>query len=1101
VPAQVPDGVTATYSQQYRRCGKPSCPLCAAGGRGHGPYWYAYWREEGRTRTRYLGKQPPLEVAVPQPPPTAQHEPSAAAPVIPPGRSGLRVRTLGGFALWRDNQQIAVERWERQQIGALLKWLLGAPGQRLTRDEVSERFWSESDPQRGRANLRVLVHRLRRVLGDQAGGASVVQVEGEVLTLRQGSAAAEWLDAEGFVRAGRAALAGQDAAACRAALARYTGDYLPDDAYAEWAVERREQLRQLRHALLLHLAALCAASGAREEAEGSLRAVLADDRCQEEAALALMRLCAATGRRGQALRVYRRLAEALREDLGLAPEAATQALARSLAGQQAAAPAPAVPDGAPHNLPAALTSFVGRQRELAALRAVLVPMPGAADTLPCRLLTLTGPGGAGKTRLALRLADELLDEPGAYPDGVWLVELASLRDPALLPDRVAQVLAIEEQGARPLADTLAAQLKTRRLLLILDNCEHLLDASAELAAHLLIQCPALRMLATSREALGVAGEQPWPIPALSLPQATTAGPIGHLLESEAARLFLVRARVQRPSLSVTETNAGAVARICRHLEGIPLALELAAARVGALDLDQIAARLSESFGLLSGGPRTAPRRQRTLRATLDWSYDLLDEPERLLLRRLAVFAGGCTLEAAEAVCAGEEIPTQEVLDRIGGLLRKSLLVLDEQAGEIRYRLLETVRQYAQEHLAGSIEEVAVRTRHLHWCLTLAEAAEGALRGPEQQVWLVRLEQEHDNLRAALRLARERGEQHVGLRIAGALWRFWDVRGHGSEGRRWLEELLVCAGARGPSAGEAAIRAKALNGAGNLAYMQDDYARARALHEESLALRRELGDMRGIAISLNNLGNVAEVQGDYTRARALLEESLALDRQLGDIWGLAGSLSNLGRVAQVQGDYAWARTLQEESLALRRDLGDRRGIAYSLINLGRVVQLQGDYAQARALQEQSLALFRELDDRRNIAYSLSSLGNVACDQGDCARATRLHEESLTMHRELGDKEGIATNLEGMARAATAPCAAPEILARASRLFSAAAALREAIGTPLPPSARAGYERATAAVRAAAGEAAWSAAWADGQTLTLEQTIDLALAGCSVVTALE
>jgi tetratricopeptide (TPR) repeat protein len=543
--------------------------------------------------------------------------------------------------------------------------------------------------------------------------------------------------------------------------------------------------------------------------------------------------------------------------------------------------------------------------------------------------------------------------------------------------------------------------------------------------------------------------------------------------------------------------------------------------------------------LLTGGPRTAPRRQQTLRATLDWSYQLLSEPERMLLRRLAVFAGGWTLEAAEAVCAvaGGGPAAEEVLDLLGRLVGHSLVLVEDAAGVARYQLLETVRQYGAERLAESGEQVDAERRHAAYYVALAEEAEARLTGAEQTAWLAQLEREHDNLRAVLRRTHERGEQEVGLRVAGAVWRFWDVRGYVSEGRNWLEGLLAGVEAQTPVAAASAIRVKALNGAGVLAETQGDYARAQALHEGCLALCRELGDERGSANSLSNLGNVARRQGDYARARALHEEGLALRRALGDKNGLAGSLANLGNAADEQGDYARARALHEDSLALRRELcdkrgmaialnnlgnvanaqgdytlagmyyeesltlcrelGDRRRIASSLSNLGNAVQKQRDYARAWALQEESLHLCRELGDKQGMAFALTNLGSVAYMQGEYARARVLHEESLALFWELGDKNNISEILEELARPATAPGTAPEILLRAVRLFGAAAALREAIGTHRRPDEVEGCERATVAMRAAVGESAYKAAWAEGQAMPLEEAVALALSGPAAV----
>jgi non-specific serine/threonine protein kinase len=579
-----------------------------------------------------------------------------------------------------------------------------------------------------------------------------------------------------------------------------------------------------------------------------------------------------------------------------------------------------------------------------------------------------------------------------------------------------------------------------------------------------------------------------------------------LLEYDACRLFVERARVQQPEFALTPHNAFALAQLCERLDGMPLALELAASRLRVLSLEQLCERLQDRFRLLRGGSRTAPSRHQTLRALIDWSYERLEPEEQMLLQRLSVFAGGWTLEAAERVCAGESLQAWEVLDLLTALVDKSLVVYaagEEESG--RYHLLETIRQYARERLAESAEGAALRDRHRDYFLRLAEEADPQLTGPEQGLWLERLEAEHANLRAAMEGDLKAGETGNGekentekentekealspaaearLRLAGALWRFWAVRGYLGEGRAYLAEALGRAGA-GERTKE---RAAALNGAGILAWNQGDYGAARASHEESLAIRRELGDKQGIASSLNNLGNVAWNQGDYGTARALYEESLALLRELRHRLGIAHSLNNLGNVAFHQGDYGTAKALQEESLALWRELGDKQGIAGTLNNLGNVARNQGDYGAARASHEESLAIRRELGDKQGIAASLNNLGNVAWNQGVYGTAGALYVESLALWRELGNRQGIAASLEAFARLAGAE-GQPE---RATRLWGAAEALRAAIGSPLPPSEREEYDRQVAAVREAMGKETFAPAWAQGRAMTLEQAIEYTL----------
>jgi predicted ATPase/class 3 adenylate cyclase len=601
-----------------------------------------------------------------------------------------------------------------------------------------------------------------------------------------------------------------------------------------------------------------------------------------------------------------------------------------------------------HNLPVQLTSFIGREREMAEVRRLL------ATT---HLLTLTGAGGSGKTRLALQIAADLVEE---YTDGVWLVELAALSSPALVPQAVAAVLGVREEPGRPLTQTLADCLRPKSLLLLLDNCEHLLSACAPLISSLLSACAKLRILATSREGLSIVGEQTYRVPSLSLPDPNDLPPLESLRECEGVRLFVDRAILGQPTFTITEANAAGVAQVCRRLDGIPLAIELAAARVRALSVEQIAARLDDRFRLLTGGSRAALPRQQTLRSLIDWSYDLLTEPERALLRRLSVFAGGWSLDAAEAVCADfglssdqppiqnpkSEIQHEEVLELLTQLVDKSLVVYEEQTG-LRYRLLETVRQYARDRLLDANEADAVRDQHLSFFLGLAEAAAGPLdKGPG--AWAGALEPiilEYENLCAALEWCESNEANTVsGLRLATALVGFWWGRGYLSVGQGHLTALL----SRPGGAGCTIARARAVEGASKLAYLRSELDIARSLGEESLALWQELGDARGIIRSLRALGHVALSQRDPVRARAMYEESLARSQELGDEYYLALSFDSLGSVVAVEGDPAAASSLHEEALSLYRRLNHWGGVAWTLCNLGRVAALLGDHTRAVAL---------------------------------------------------------------------------------------------------------------------------------------------------------
>jgi len=645
-----------------------------------------------------------------------------------------------------------------------------------------------------------------------------------------------------------------------------------------------------------------------------------------------------------------------------------------------------------NNLPfLQLTSFIGREREMTEIKTQLAT---------ARLVTLMGPGGTGKTRLALQVAADLLEQ---FPHGVWMAELAPLSDPALVPQTVATVFGVREQPGRALLDTLTDYLRARELLLVLDNCEHLIEASAQLAHSLLRGCPKLRILATSREALSTAGEVAHRVPPLARPDPRRVVSLEGLTQFDAARLFMERAVLSKPAFVVTDTNAPAVAQVCYQLDGIPLAIELAAARVKVLSVEQIAQRLDDRFRLLTGGSRAGLPHHQTLRAAVDWSYDLLSEPERVLFARLSVFAGGFVLEASEAICAGDGIAAEDVLDLVGHLVDKSLLVTEAVDGDLRYRMLETIRAYSREKLTATGQADLVRRQHLDWFLALAEHAEPKLCGPNQVAWLQRLDLEHDNFRASLDWSRSTSaDVEAGVRLAGVLHRFWVLHGYLREGREWLEGGLA-------SQASSAVRAKAAYGAGVLAYHQGDYARAEPLCQGSLGLFRAQGDLLGVALSLNILGSVARNRGDYVQATSLLEESLALSRRLGHEWALAEALNISGVTARNRRDYPRAKTLLEEGLGLWRQLGDNWGLAFALGSLGAVARFQGDYGRARVLQEESIALRRQLGDKFTLAISLNSLGAVLLDQGDYDRARELFEECLALCRELGNKLDAAAAL--------------------------------------------------------------------------------------------
>jgi predicted ATPase/class 3 adenylate cyclase len=645
----------------------------------------------------------------------------------------------------------------------------------------------------------------------------------------------------------------------------------------------------------------------------------------------------------------------------------------------------------PNNLPLQVTSFIGREKAIEEVKSLLQKT---------RLLTLTGSGGCGKTRLSLQVAADLLEE---YPDGVWLVELASLSDPALVVQATAQAVGVTEEANQPLQRTLLEHLKTRRLLLLLDNCEHLLSACAQLADTLLRSCPHLHLLASSREPMSIAGELTYRVPSLSLPDPSTPQTPETLSQYEAVRLFIERVQFHQPTFSVTDRNAPALASVCHHLDGIPLAIELAAARIRSLSVEAIEARLGERFRLLTGGSRTALPRQQTLRAAIDWSYDLLTEAEKTLLQRLSVFAGGWRLAEAEAVGSGEAVEEWEVLDLLTSLVDKSLVLYEEREDQERYRLLETVRQYAGERLGQSEETEQVQERHLTCFLALSEAARGHLMGADQVDWYDRLEAEYDNLRAALTWCEQTPEgTGSGLRLIGALGSFWEVRAHWVEGQTWCERMLSRAEAQADAAG----RASALIVAGALARVQGRKALALGHLEESLTLSQGLEDRAGMALALLHLGQVRDGEEDPLPAKACYEESLALFRESGNKHGIARATGGLALSTWRQREETRAQAMMEEALHLQREVGDRRGIADCLVTLGKTAGVRGDLEAGRGLLEEALTFAREIQDRNVICDIFSTLATWAFQGGDYPAAQALLEQGMTIARAARDRRSIS-----------------------------------------------------------------------------------------------
>ncbi len=715
------------------------------------------------------------------------------------------------------------------------------------------------------------------------------------------------------------------------------------------------------------------------------------------------------------------------------------------------------------NLPEGQEALIGRDREV---RAVV------EELWLTRLLTVVGPGGTGKTRLAREAGRALLHE---FPDGVYFVELTAIRDPEAVVTAIAQVLGVREGASSSIHEAVADALRRRELLLVLDNFEHVIGAAPGIV-RLLGEAPGVKMVVTSRERLRVSEEREYALAPLEVPPAEEEATDEALMRYGAVALFVERARAARSNFELNEKNDRAVAEICRRLEGLPLAIELAAARLRLLTPEALLGRLEKQLQLLAGGARDVPERQQTMRATIAWSYDLLEEDERTAFERLSVFSGGWTLEAADEVMDGD------ALDALEQLADKSLVAVEEHGGEMRSRMLETIRQFAAEKLRERGEEAAVRAAHAAWVVQFAEAGVREYEGPGAARWLAQLDREQENVRAAIEWSLgESDAPEAALRLSAAMAPFWFVRGRWGEGRSWLERALR--GDRAPSV----VRATALYWIGRMARAQGSYERARELVGESLALSREIGDRRGAARSLGELGLIAYLfEGDLEATESLSREALALHEAAGDEWGYAQSLGIFARIAETRGDTENLDAVLEQTLAIYRKLGDRRQVATQLYNLGNFAQRRGEYAKATELLEESLTLAREFDDRPLVARVTHFLGNVAGSQGDHARAATLRAKAARAYKAMGDRNMLAVLFEDVI---------PELLdrglaERVGRLLGAMAALEASGALPPPSPADTAEMEFRASVLEILGDADAEAAMEKGRRLTLDQALKLA-----------
>ncbi|MGH8896269.1 MAG: BTAD domain-containing putative transcriptional regulator [Egibacteraceae bacterium] len=1070
----------------------------------------------------------------------------------------MEFRILGPLEVVDRGHPVAVGG-ERQR--ALLALLLMRPNEVVSVDRLLDGLWEGSPPQSGRKTLRSHVSRLRKVLGGAAKARLLARASGYVLELDVGQ-----LDATHFQRLvteGREALAQGDLAAAsatlRQALELWRGQALAEFASASWIQAEIAHLEELRLAATEDRIQADLAMGRHGELVGELELLVAEHPLRERLWSQLILALYRSGRQAEALQAYQQLRHRLSSELGIEPSLGLRRLEEGVLRQQpeldwippeAPEPGTARPTGtARHNLPAQLTTFVGREAEIAKVGKLVEAG---------RLVTLTGAGGCGKTRLALEVAAALLQ---GQPDGAWFVDLAPLADPDLVPITVAADLGVPEEAGRPLVDLLVDHLRPRRLLLMLDNCEHLVSAVAELVDRLLRACSGLRVLVTSREVLGVPGEVAWRVPSLSSPDPDVRSSPEELVRYESVRLFLERARATRVERSPGAEDMEAVAAVCARLDGIPLAIELAAARTAVLSVGQIAARLDDRFRLLTTGSRTALPRHQTLRAAVEWSHDLLELSERTLFRRLAVFAGSFMLEAAETVCSEAGVEAGDVLDLLAQLVGKSVVLMDDRGSSDRYRLPETIRQYAREQLIKAGEHAQVRSRHRDWYLRLAEGVEAQAFGIDGQAALEWLDVEHDNFRAALEWSLEDpGGTEAGLRLTHALNPLWLLRGHCREGLVWMEALS------GRPGGDHAMASAVLRRAANLAWRMGDLSGAVRLSDQALALARRSGGRRHVGAALKTVGGLAMIRGELERARALLTESVTIGRELGDqvlvngslLWlawviqrqgryreararieeflastgeeswyNLARALYLLGQVEFEQGQYPAARERLFRSRALAASAGNREYEAMALEALGAVAAAEGSLADARSAYEEALSLYRtlpqlfvvgphaalgelalvegdyttaqtlmekglaraqEIDEAFLQAWTNNRLGRLAAARGDADAARSAYEEALGVGQRAGMPWHVAATLEGLA-ALDGVAGQPD---HAARLLGAAEAIRAGIGAPRWPSLRDDHERVVGVVRAALGETAFAAAQAEGRALTLAQAAALALA---------
>jgi predicted ATPase/DNA-binding SARP family transcriptional activator len=1057
--------------------------------------------------------------------------------------SQLALSFLGPFQVTFDS--VPVEGFESDKVRALLAYLAVKADQPHRRDSLAAMLWPEQRQEIALKNLRHVLYKLRQVLGegDQGGEgpgskppcllvtAHTVQFDGNSdfrLDLREFE---RLMAASRAHRHRRLEVCGSCHLRLKSAAELYRGDFLAGFAladstdYEEWMLLEREALHQQALQALIHLATYSESQGDYVEAARYARRQIELEPWREEAHRQLMRILWRTGERSAALAQYQACQRALSGELGIEPGPETTELYRHIlasgnnivAASQGENKASALSEHPPTYLPGQLTPFVGREKELALIAERL-------ESYDRRLLTLVGPGGTGKSRLALAAAAAHV---GAFEDGVYFVPMAPVESPGLIVSAIVEALSLRFSGNRDDKAQLLEYLSDKEMLLVMDNFEHLLEGT-DLILEISRRAPRVSLLLTSRERLDVQAEMvmkvvglPFPpvtpgVPGLPSPIREPSGRPEELARYASVQLFVERAQAGQEDFALTTDNASAVAQICQIVGGLPLAIELAAARARDFSCQQIADEIQRNLDFLATGARDVPPEHRSMRAVFDYSWGLLGDEEKGLFPRLSVFRGGCDREAAEQVAGAS-------LELLASLAGKSLVQQVMEGGEVRYDIHEVLRQYAAERLDSMPDEkVWAQTRHAEHYLALAERAEPHLRGPQQAAWLGRLEREHANLQAAIRWATENGHVGLGLRLGGALWQFWVMHAHYATGR----ELL--AGFDLQSAERSSLWAKALLGAGRLAMQQSDFPTAHQFMDESLAMYQESGDDAAVRQLLVEHARVYRRQGDWLRGQPLSEEALRLARMAGDRQVIASALTNLGSIAINLDSYSEARKLYEECLLIQHEMGDKWGIAWTLTDLGTLAQYENNTERSRTLFEESLALRREIGDKWGIATCLSNLGSVAIDEGKYSLARRFVTEALFLRRELGDMWAVAEsiitigqleyvegnakeaqenwgealrialsqgNLHVMAFCLTGLAAAILQMGhaeQAAHLAGVVASLLDSLGVHLSPSFQAIYDELVVAGEAELGKDAWAAAWSRGRMATPDSACATALA---------